>query len=172
MENVDAAGASFIEADLAGACFAGATMRCADLSASNLAQADFRGANLADATLEDAKGPGIVMDDADLTELRASGKTVFSGGSFKNVSARESIWEAADLSSCDFSFSKMEGASFAMAVLSRARMRAADMKNARFEKRILRMRTWYWPTFWRAILREPICHAAIAAKPICMVRSF
>lgn len=134
LENVDAAGASFIEADLSGASFAGAVLRNADLSASNLAKADFTGADLAEATLEDANGPGIVMDGADLTGLRASGGSVFSHGSFKNVSAPGAVWEAADLSNTDFSFSKMEGASFSKALLRGARMRAADMKSARFEK--------------------------------------
>lgn len=138
MEESDAGGASFIEADLTGANLTRSRLTGADLSASKLAKADLTGANLAEATLEGAQGPGVIMDGADLTELRASEHCTFAGGSFKQVSAKESIWESADLSGADFSFSTMEGASFAKANLTGARLRAANMKFARFEKAILR----------------------------------
>ena len=134
----DAGGASFIEADLTHANVGGADLSGADLSACNLTRADLSGANLAEASVEGAQGPGVVMDGADLTELRASEQCNFSGGSFKKVSARESIWESADLSGSDFSFAKMEGASFARANLTGARLRAADIKHSRFEKAILK----------------------------------
>jgi uncharacterized protein YjbI with pentapeptide repeats len=134
IERAKAAGASFIEADLSGANFSGSDLSGADLSASNITEADFRDTNLSESTLEEAQGPGVVMDGADLTELRASGKPNFAGGSFKNVTGKESIWEGADLSATDFSFSKMVGASFEKANLKSARMRAADMKHARFSK--------------------------------------
>jgi len=134
LEEANAKGTSFIEADLTGARLVNAQLPGADLSAGNLARADLTDAMLSEATLEGAHGPGVVMDGADLTELRASEKSVFTNGSFKQVTARESIWESADLSGADFSFSKMEGASFAKADLTTAKFTAADMKNARFEK--------------------------------------
>ena len=138
IEGADAGGASFIEADLTHASVGRSDLSGADLSACNLTHADLSGANLAEASVEGAQGPGVVMDGADLTELRASEQCNFSGGSFKKVSARESIWESADLSGSDFSFAKMEGASFANANLTGARLRAADIKNSRFEKAILK----------------------------------
>jgi len=134
LEEANAKGTSFIDADLTGARLVNAQLPGADLSAGNLARADLTDAMLSEATLEGAHGPGVVMDGADLTELRASEKSVFTNGSFKQVTARESIWESADLSGADFSFSKMEGASFAKADLTTAKFTAADMKNARFEK--------------------------------------
>lgn len=138
LEGADAGGASFMEADLTHANVVRTDLSGADLSACNLTRADLSGANLAQASVEGAQGPGVVMDGADLTELRASEQCNFSGGSFKKVSARESIWESADLSGSDFAFAKMEGASFAKANLSGARLRAADIKNARFEKAMLK----------------------------------
>ncbi|MBC2713115.1 MAG: DUF2169 domain-containing protein [Desulfosarcina sp.] len=138
IDDADASGASFIEADLSGASFANSVLSGADFSVSNLSKVNFTGANLAEATVEGAQGPGVVMDEANVTELRASEKCNFTGGSFKMVSGKESIWEEADLSGSDFSFSKMEGASFSKANLTNARFRAADMKNARFEKAILK----------------------------------
>ncbi|MFO7713055.1 DUF2169 domain-containing protein [Desulfosarcina sp.] len=137
-EEADAGGASFIEADLTGATLVKATLTGADFSDSNLTKADLSGSNLAEATLDGAKCPGVIMDGADLTELRASEKCIFTGGSFKQVSAKESIWEAADLRDADFSLSKMEGANFTKANLTGARLRAVDMKYARFDKAILK----------------------------------
>jgi uncharacterized protein YjbI with pentapeptide repeats len=130
----DAKGTSFIETDLSGVILSDTDLSGADLSGSNLNQTNMTGANLAEASMEGAQGPGVVMDGADLTELRASGNSSFTGGSFKQVTAKESIWESSDLSGTDFSFSKMEGASFAEANLTSARLRAADMRNSRFEK--------------------------------------
>ena len=134
LKEANAKGTSFVEADLNGARLVNAQLPGADLSGSNLTRADLTGAMLAEATLEGAHGPDVVMDGADLTELRASEKSSFANGSFKQVTAKESIWESADLSGADFSFSKMEGASFAKANLTTAKLTAADMKNARFEK--------------------------------------
>ncbi|BBO67185.1 hypothetical protein DSCA_11150 [Desulfosarcina alkanivorans] len=134
IEKADATGASFIEADLSGASLVHTDLAGADLSAANLAQSNLSGANLVEATLEAAQGPDVVMDGADLTELRASEKCAFNGGSFRQVKAEESIWESADLRDADFSFARMAGASFSKARLRSARLSAADLKNARFEK--------------------------------------
>lgn len=134
LEDAIAGGASFIEAELAGARLVNAQLPGADLSGSNLTRADLTDAMLSEATLEGVHGPEVVMDGADLTELRASEKSGFANGSFKQVTAKESIWESADLSGADFSFSKMEGVSFAKANLTNAKLTAANMKNARFEK--------------------------------------
>ena len=138
INDAEAKGASFIKADLSGASFAKSVLSGADFSASNLSKVDFTRANLSEASVEGAQGPGVVMDGANLTELRASGKSSFTGGSFKQVWAKESIWEEAELSGTDFSFSKMEGASFSKSTLINARLRAVDMKNARFDKAILK----------------------------------
>lgn len=134
IDDADASGASFIETDLSGASFTHSILSGADLSVSNLSKANFTGADLTEATVEGAQGPGVVMDETNITELRASEKCVFTGGSFKKVSGKESIWEEANLDGTDFSFSKMEGASFSKATLINARLRAVDMKNARFDK--------------------------------------
>ncbi|MCB2147257.1 MAG: DUF2169 domain-containing protein [Deltaproteobacteria bacterium] len=138
INDAEAKGASFIEADLSHASFSKSVLIGADFSACNLSKVDFTRANLAEASVEGAQGPGVVMDGANLIELRASGKSAFIGGSFKQVSAKESIWEEAELSGTDFSFSNMEGANFTKATLINARLRAVDMKNARFDKAILK----------------------------------
>jgi len=134
LSDVKAAGAYFSRADLSDSLLTGSVFAKADFSEALLHRADFGGSDLKEASVEGACGPGICMDKADLTELRASEGCDFSGGSFRRVLAAESIWENADLSGADFSFARMEGADFTSAVLEAANFAAADMKFARFPR--------------------------------------
>jgi uncharacterized protein YjbI with pentapeptide repeats len=134
LDNSFAEGASFYEADLTGASFQNVQARAADFSKSRLSDVNFCGASLVEASVEDAEGLLINMTGADLTGLRASGKTNFTGGKFQKITAPYSIWENAILDAADFSLSSMEGANFASASLKAANFVGADLKYARLSK--------------------------------------
>ncbi len=132
--DVKATGADFSQADLSEAVLTDSVFVKADFSKALLQRADFGGSDLKETSVEGAIGPGIRMDGADLTELRASEGCDFSNGSFRKVQAAESIWESANLKGADFSFACMEAADFTSAVLERAKFAAADMKFTRFSR--------------------------------------
>jgi uncharacterized protein YjbI with pentapeptide repeats len=138
LDDCNAENASFCEADLTGASLTNSRCRAADFSRSNLSGADLANAILVEASVEDAKGPGVNMSGADLSGLRASGKTDFTGGNFQKAVGPYSIWEHAILDQADFSLSVMEGANFASASLKSANFVGADLKYARLSKANLR----------------------------------
>lgn len=138
LNDCDVENASFCGADLTGASLTNSQCRAADFSRSMLSGVDFRNAILVEASVEDAKGPGINMAGADLSGLRASGKTDFTGGNFQKAVGPYSIWEHAILDHADFSLSVMEGANFASASLKSANFVGADLKYARLSKANLR----------------------------------
>ncbi|MDA8133425.1 MAG: DUF2169 domain-containing protein [Desulfobacteraceae bacterium] len=126
--------ACFVQADLAGAEFSRADLMGADFSGAVLDKARFSEAVLKEARLEKVRCRDADFFKADLTELRASGGSDFSGSRFSQVKGRESIWQKAILKETDFSFSDLEGANFREADLANADLTAADMKFARFIK--------------------------------------
>ena len=134
LANVNAVGADFAQADLRESVLTDSVFAKADFSEALLERADFGGSDLKETSVEGAIGPGIRMDGADLTELRASEGCDFSNGSFRKVQAAESIWENANLKGADFSFACMEAADFTSAELESAKFAAADMKFTRFSK--------------------------------------
>ena len=138
LDDCNAENAIFCEADLTGSSFANSRCRAADFSKSNLSGAILMNAVLVDASVEDAQGPGINMTGADLSGLRAAGKTDFTGGNFQKTVGPYSIWENAVLDQADFSLSVMEGANFASASLQSASFVGADLKYARLSKTNLR----------------------------------
>jgi uncharacterized protein YjbI with pentapeptide repeats len=133
-ESCNAENASFYESDLTAASFKNAQIRAADFSKSTLIDANFHGASLTEASVEDADGVRINMKKANLSGLKASGKTNFSKGCFRGVVAPYSIWEGAILDEADFSMSSMEGANFASASLKSAVFVGSDLKYARLSK--------------------------------------
>ncbi len=133
-DKVSAKDANFSEANLSESSFKEASLTGADFSKSILNSANFQGANLREASVEGAVGIQVNMSGADLTELRASEACNFLQGIFQKTIGLESIWENANLSESDFSYSKMEGADFSSANLERANLSAADMKFSRFTK--------------------------------------
>ena len=134
LDHSSAEGASFYEADLTSVSFQNVQARAADFSKSRLSDSNFSGASLIEASVEDAEGLRVNMSGADLTGLRASGKTNFSNGCFQKVIAPYSIWENAILNDADFSMSQMEGANFASTSLKSAIFIGADLKYARLSK--------------------------------------
>jgi uncharacterized protein YjbI with pentapeptide repeats len=138
LNQVTAKHTNFSEAEMTGASLKEGDFPGADFSRSNLNDADFRGSNLREASVEGAVGIQINMAETDLSELRASEGCDFSQGSFRKAVGKESIWEKANLTESDFSFSQMEGADFTAATLKFANLSAANMKFARFSKANLR----------------------------------
>ena len=134
LDDVKAIGADFSRADLSDALLTDSIFAKADFSEALLQSADFSRSDLKETSVEGACGPDIRMDEADLTELRASEGCNFSNGSFRKVHADESIWENAELNGADFSFACMEGADFTSASLEGANFAAADMKLTRFPR--------------------------------------
>lgn len=134
LNNANAENTSFYEANLKGASFQNVQARAADFSKCKLTDAYFYGAVLTEASVEEADGVRINMRKADLSGLRASGKTNFSKGNFQKITAPYSIWENAILDEADFSMSHMEGANFASASLKSAIFIGADLKYARLSK--------------------------------------
>ena len=126
--------ACFVQAELAGAEFSRADLTGADFSGAVLDKARFSEAVLKEARLEKVRCREADFFKANLTELRASGGSDFSGSRFSQAKGRESIWQKAILKETDFSFSNLEGANFREADLANADLTAADMKFARFIK--------------------------------------
>ncbi len=131
-DEADASDASFMEANLSFAGFNQSILKGADLSYSTLDSATFIKAKMAEASLEGTQAKGVVLDHADITELRASESADFSDSSFIQVSGKESIWEEANLTGANFSFAKLEGANFTKATLDGSCLRASELKTARF----------------------------------------
>lgn len=138
LAGVKAGDAIFAEADLKGARFDNSTLDGADFSAAALDRARFQGASMKEAFLEGAVAPGVNMDRADLTGLRAGEGTNLTGGSFREASAPDSIWQGALLDGADFSYARMEGADFTKASLVKAEFFAADIKGGRLARADLR----------------------------------
>lgn len=134
LEGAEGTDAWFVAAQLGGSRFARSRLPEADFSQATLDGADFAGAMLAKASIEGASCTGANFEGADLTELRASDGTDFSGSRFIGVQAPESIWEDAILTGADFSHAILHGALFLKAGLQQANLTAADMKGARFMK--------------------------------------
>jgi len=138
LDQVIATDANFSEANLTEASLKEASLQGADFSKSLLDRTNFQGSNLREASVEGAVGIQVNMSEADLTELRASEGCNFTQGSFEKATGLESIWENANLTEADFSFSNMEAADFSSATMERANFSAADMKFSRFTKANIR----------------------------------
>jgi len=124
----------FSGADLSGASLKNGMFDGADFSNTLLNGTNFHKASLKEANLNGAKGEYLIMNECDLTELRASGACCFVKADFRKVKAHDSTWEDADLGDSDFSYSDMKAADFSSAILKRTKFLAADMKQARFIK--------------------------------------
>ena len=134
INQANAANTIFAEANIDGASMVKCDLQGADFSNSNLNKTNFQGSNLRNASVEGAIGVQVNMSEADLTELRASEGCNFTRGFFHKAVGDESIWEKANLTGADFSFSIMTGADFAEAMLGKANFSYAQMKSTRFTK--------------------------------------
>ena len=134
LENVTAKDTCFPGADLSGACFFKSDLSGADFSKALLDGSDFEAARLFEACLEGVTCKNANFRQADLTLLRASEKSDFTGSCFCRASGKESMWMNADLEKTDFSYSVMHEAHFADACLKDANLTASDMRLSRFSR--------------------------------------
>ncbi len=124
---------NFSKCNLEGAKFSGAKLPQADFSRSCLTGASFVGAEMTAADFKGVSAVGIDMERADITNLRAGGKTDFTGGRFREVKSPKSIWQGAILDQADFSRANLTGALFEDASLTEARFDRAELSKASFE---------------------------------------
>lgn len=125
-------GGGFSEANLKRACFRRAKLPAADFTEAMLAEANFREAELQGARFEEAKGPGVIMEGANLTRLHAGDAPDFTGGNFRGVQGAESFWEGAKLDGVDFSKAVLTRADFTDASLRNGLFLRTEMSKARF----------------------------------------
>ena len=129
--------ADFTEAVIDGARFANASLPRCRFSAARAAGADFTEAILSAADFASAKAPGIVMEGADLINLRASRGADFTEGRFARAHAPRSVWQQAVLDRADFSRAALTGAQFPEAALATAVFDRAHLQGASFEDAVL-----------------------------------
>ncbi len=134
LDDVQCLDGYFAGADLSKASLKNAMLDGADFSHAVLDQASFYRSSLKDASVEGARGEDIVMDECDISGLRASEGCSFIKGSFKQVTADGSTWEEAVLTGAVFSYSDMMRADFSSAELEHVNFLAADLRQARFIK--------------------------------------
>ena len=120
------------EANLTGASVKGSKLKGADFSRCILTKTDFMGSDLSEVSVQGASGVQVNMSETNLAGFRASEGCNFSKGSFIKAIGPNSIWEKAELSETDFSYSHLEGADFTSATLNNANCFAANMKFSRF----------------------------------------
>lgn len=140
-------GALFINSRLDGACLKGANLEGASLIGVSGAGADFSGARLVNlraqmgtrlegavfkgADLSRANFRGVVMDKADL------GGATLESTDFSEGSLKLSVFTGANASNLravrtDFSNARLDGANFFQAILQKAGVAGADMRNSSF----------------------------------------
>ena len=133
----DGNAADFSDAVLDDAYFVGAVLPNARFTAVCAAAADFSRAVLREANFAAAKAPGIIMENADLTNLRAARGADFSGGRFARAIAPRSVWQQALLDGADFSRAVLTEALFPEASLRDANLDRAHLQTASFDDALL-----------------------------------
>jgi uncharacterized protein YjbI with pentapeptide repeats len=129
--------ADFTGAALDGARFANATLPRSQFSAARAARADFSNAALQAANFASVKAPGIIMEGADLTNLRASRGADFSDGRFACARAPRSVWQQAILDRADFDRAVLTQAQFPEASLREAHFDRAHLQTTNFDDAVL-----------------------------------
>ena len=149
----------FSDADLSGVNFSGAVFDGVAFDKTNLEQANFRQAVLKECDFDSAKVIGAVFEGADLTNLRCDGadftganlravsavgsvweksildqadlsRGVFKNSEFSQVSARETIFDRADCTECNFEDAQLEATQLTNCNLLRASFARAEMQRA------------------------------------------
>lgn len=133
-------GATFSGASCQGALFEEALLYAALFEDAKLDETDFSGAAIEDvqmsraslrhATLGGAWALRAVLDDADLTGLRATGETTLEHASFRRARAAGSQWQGASLVGADFSRAELSRADLSGAVLHQAVLHGAQLVQA------------------------------------------
>ena len=124
--------ASVSNATLQGFAAPGADLSACDFSYSDLSEANLSQSKMAEASIEGCSAPNINLMLADLTQLKASEGLNAAGGNFCQIIAPASIWEEANLSGCNFTYSQMQGATLNKANLQQADISAGDFKLGKF----------------------------------------
>ncbi len=127
----------FSKTKLNGARFCETCLDKPDFSKCEAANADFRGAVLTRADFDSAKAPGIMMQGANIANLRAGKDTDFSNGQFQSASAEGSVLGEAKLDHADFSRAVLMRSLFSGAVLKNACFDRADLRGCVFDDAIL-----------------------------------
>jgi uncharacterized protein YjbI with pentapeptide repeats len=129
--------ADFTEAVLDEAHFVNATLPRAHFTSARAARGDFSNAVLTGANFAGAKAPSIIMEGADLTNLRASRGADFSDGKLACARAPRSVWQQAMLDRADFDRAVLSQAQFPEASLRDAHFDRAHLQTATFDDAVL-----------------------------------
>jgi uncharacterized protein YjbI with pentapeptide repeats len=127
----------FTEAVLDEAQFTNATLARSQFSDARAARTDFSNAVLEAANFAGAQAPGIIMEGADLTNLRASRGADFTEGKFARARASRSVWQQAILDRADFDRAVLSRAQFPESSLCEAHFDRAHLQNANFDDAVL-----------------------------------
>ena len=141
LAGVDARGALFLDANLEGAIFRGAVLALAEFDGAAGASADFTRADLTSASLTGFQAPQALFVEAILIKTAGAGGD-FTGAKYSHCSARESIWEGAqldgayflgaDVSSANFEAASLRKACFVDCLARRGRFPEANLEQADF----------------------------------------
>jgi len=123
----------FTEAVLDNARFANASLPRGRFSQARAAGVDFTEAILAAADFAGVKAAGIVMEGADLTNLRALRGADFTEGRFAYAHAPRSNWQQAVLDRADFSRAVLTQAQFPETALAGGGFDRAHLQRVNFE---------------------------------------
>jgi uncharacterized protein YjbI with pentapeptide repeats len=123
----------FSNAMLAEACFANSNLEKAYFYKAIVQRADFSGASLRAADFDSAHAAGIVLQGADLTNLRAQLKADFTGAIMAGAVANESAWGTSILDGADFRDASLRRAQFSEASLRGAMFDDCNLANAVFD---------------------------------------
>jgi uncharacterized protein YjbI with pentapeptide repeats len=134
LHDIDGQGADFSNAVLTGAEFDNAVLCQSEFTKGRLDNTRFCGADLSEASLRGARGSNANLDKATLTELRASDGCTLIQCSFRQVSAKESIWDQSTLDRVDFSHADLTGANFSNAHIRETLFHSAVCRSVRFTK--------------------------------------
>ncbi|MGE0434180.1 MAG: pentapeptide repeat-containing protein, partial [Planctomycetota bacterium] len=101
---------------------------------STLEDADFTGAKLIKASLRAVKARGIILNEADVTAFCAGMKADLREAKCISLVGDRSIWENADLTGADFSFSSLQRAFFPEANCAKAVFYACNLSDSMMRK--------------------------------------
>ena len=137
LQNVQASELVCVEASinhgrLQGLSAPGCDFSATDFSYSDLSDADLHQATLAEASIEGCTAHRINLMLANAPQLKASEALQAEGANLCQLVAPESIWEEANLSGCNLTYSQMQGSNLNKVNLKKADISAGDFKNGKF----------------------------------------
>lgn len=147
--------AELFGSDLSRANFAGAALTKCNFLGCDITGADFRRAKLVDCTLEEVKAPGAKFTFADITRIRASRTSNFTGADFRKASGDGALFRAATLDEADFSGAILTRSMFAESTMRRARFvrvhaAGSDFSDSLLEDAVMAESNFFQCSFDRA----------------------